>query len=130
MPKREINHPEKGDRKGGPFSSGIEIDGWLYVSGHGPVDMRTGTYVAGSIEEETDRTLHNILMVLEAAGYSREDIVKCTAHLADMNDFTGFNRAYREFFKDVAILPTRTTVQSVLWSGMKVEIDAIAKKTK
>jgi len=29
----------------------------------------------------------------------------------------------------VAVLPARTTVQSVIWGGMKVEIDVIARKS-
>jgi enamine deaminase RidA (YjgF/YER057c/UK114 family) len=39
-----------------------------------------------------------------------------------------FNTTYRAFFKDVPVLPARTTVQSVLWNAIKVEIDCIARK--
>ena len=56
------------------------------------------------------------------------DIVKCTVHLADMRDFDRYNAVYREFFKDAAVLPARTTVQSVLWKDIKVEIDCVARK--
>jgi len=63
--------------------------------------------------------------VLEAGGCSFEDVVKCTCHLANINDFDRFNRVYSEFSKNV--LPARTTVQSALWGGIKVEIDAIAR---
>jgi len=28
----------------------------------------------------------------------------------------------------IAVLPARTTVQSVLWNDMKVEIDCVARK--
>lgn len=130
MAKVEIKHPEKGDRPGGAYSAGVELNGWVFVSGHGPVDMSTGKYVAGTIEEETERTLRNIVLVLEEAGCTLKDVVKSTAHLSDMNEFTAYNRAYREFFKDVPVLPARTTVQSVLWGGMKVEIDVIACKPR
>jgi 2-iminobutanoate/2-iminopropanoate deaminase len=46
-------------------------------------------------------------------------------HLSDIGDFDGFNRTYAEFF--TGIRPARTTVQSVLWGGIKVQIDAIAR---
>ena len=46
-----------------------------------------------------------------------------------MNDFDRYNAVYRAFFKDVAVLPARTTVQSVLWNGIQVEIDCIARKS-
>ena len=46
-------------------------------------------------------------------------------HLAEIADFDGFDKTYREFFPGVT--PARTTAQSVLWGGIKVEIDAIAR---
>ncbi len=128
MSKIEITHPERGDWRGGAFSAAVEIDGWVFVSGHGPIDMATGRYIAATVEEETAHALRNLAGVLEAAGCTLEDVVKTTAHLADMDDFRAYNRAYREFFRDVPVLPARTTVQSVLWGGMKIEIDVVARK--
>jgi 2-iminobutanoate/2-iminopropanoate deaminase len=86
--------------------------------------MTTGAIVSGTIEEETRLTLQHVGKVLEAAGCTFDDVVKCTCHLADMNDFDRFNEVYRQFFP--GILPARTTVQSGL-GGIKVEIDAIAR---
>jgi 2-iminobutanoate/2-iminopropanoate deaminase len=53
-----------------------------------------------------------------------DDCVKVTAHLLNINDFDRYNAVYREFFSKP--YPARTTVQSGLWNGMLVEIDAIA----
>jgi len=125
MPKEEIKHPDK-KVVTGAYSAGVLIDGWLYVSGQGPIDMATGKVVRGSIEEETKMTLEHVGKVLEAAGFSFADVVKCTCHLAHIKDFDRFNQVYRSFFPGV--LPARTTVQSVLFGGIKVEIDAIARK--
>lgn len=122
--KRQINHPDK-TANTGPYSAGLVVDGWLYISGQGPVDMKLGKAVPGTIEEETQLTLDHIDKILKAAGCPRENVVKCTCHLADINDFSRFNAVYERFFTGVR--PTRTTVQSVLWSGIKIEIDAIAK---
>ncbi len=124
MPNQEVKHPDK-TASTGSYSAGLLRDGWLYVSGHGSLDLRTGAVVPGTVEEETRRTLEHIGKVLAAAGASFADIVKCTVHLANIGDFDGFDRAYREFFPGVK--PARTTVQSVLWGGLKVEIDAIAR---
>lgn len=112
----------------GAYSAAVEIDGWVYVSGQGPVDPRTALPVLSTIEEETILTLGHIEKILRAAGCSMDDIVKCTVHLQDMDDFDRFNAVYREFFKQVAVLPARTTVQSVLWKDIKVEIDCVARK--
>jgi 2-iminobutanoate/2-iminopropanoate deaminase len=126
MPKTEILHPDK-KVSTGAYSAGVLIDGWLYISGQGPLDLATGEVKRGTIEEETRLTLQHIGKILEAAGMTYDDVVKCTCHLSDINDFTRFNAVYRGFF--ARILPARTTVQSILGDGIKVEIDAIARKS-
>src|SRR5579864_5033964 len=97
MSKQEIKHLEKLVSTGS-YSAGILVDGWLFISGQGPLDLRTGQVVRGSIEEETRLTLSHIGKVLENAGYSFQDVVKCTCHLADIRDFDNFDRVYSEFF--------------------------------
>lgn len=109
----------------GAYSDGLIVDGWLYVSGQGPIDVATGTAVAGTIEEEVRLTLQNMGEVLKAGGCSFSDVVKCTVHLIDIETFGRFNEVYQEFF--TGTLPTRTTVQSHLGLGIKVEIDCIAR---
>jgi 2-iminobutanoate/2-iminopropanoate deaminase len=127
MLKREIKHPDK-EKTTGAYSAAVEIDGWVYVSGQGPVDPKTAQPVRGSVEEETLYTLTQIKRILEAAGCTLNDVVKCTVHLEDIDEFDRYNAVYKEFFKGVPILPARTTVQSVLWNDIKVEIDAVARK--
>jgi len=124
MPKIEVPHPDKAVSTGA-YSAGVAVDGWLYISGQGPLDMKTGEVVSGTIEEETRLTMSHIGAILKAAGCAFDDVVKCACHLADIRDFGRFNKTYAEFFQGV--LPARTTVQSVLGDGIKVEIDAIAR---
>jgi len=127
MPKREIKHPDK-EKNTGAYSAAVEIDGWVYVSGQGPVDPKTAQAVRGSIEEETRYTLTQIQKILAAAGCTLNDVVKSTVHLQDIDEFDRYNATYKDFFKDVPVLPARTTVQSVLWNDIKVEIDVVARK--
>jgi 2-iminobutanoate/2-iminopropanoate deaminase len=127
MPKREIKHPDK-EKSTGAYSAAVEADGWVYVSGQGPVDPKTAQPVRGTIEEETLYTLLQVQKILTAANCSLNAVVKSTVHLADIKEFDRYNAVYKNFFKDVAILPARTTVQSVLWNGIKVEIDVVARK--
>lgn len=127
MSKIEIKHPDKAVSTGA-YSAGVLVDGWLFISGQGPLDLSTGKVVTGTIEEETLLTLSHIKKIIEAAGGSVDDIVKCTVHLSDINDFDKYNAAYATFFP--GIKPARTTVQSVLSDGIKVEIDAIARINK
>lgn len=126
MSKIEISHPDK--RRVAPYSSAVACDGWLYVSGQGPVDYINGGKIEGTIQEETQLTLSHVEKILNAAGCTRDDVVKCTCHLSDINDFAAFNEVYMKFF--TGIRPARTTVQSVLWSNIKVEIDCVARIPK
>lgn len=121
--KRAIEPQGKQADTGG-YSSGVLVDGWLYISGQGPLDLSVGKVIEGSVAEQTKLTLENVAGVLRAAGGRLDDIVKCGAHLADIDDFAEYDAAYRAFFAGCT-LPARTTVQSGLL-GIKVEIDAIA----
>ncbi len=122
--KKEIKHPEKLVSTGS-YSAAIECDGWLFISGHAAQNLATGEVVRGTIAEETRLTLSHISTVLRQAGCTFGDVVKCTCHLADINDFEEFDKTYREFF--IGVKSARTTVQSVLGERIKVEIDAIAR---
>ena len=98
------------------------IDGWLYISGQGPLDLVTGKVVHGTIEEETRRTLEHIGKILEAADMSFHDVVKCTCHISDINNFTKFDSIYREFSREYF----RHALQFRAFRWIQVEIDAIA----
>lgn len=123
MSKIEIKHPDKAVSTGA-YSAGVLKNGMLFISGQGPLDLATGEVISGSIEEETLLTLSHIKKIIEAAGGTIDDIMKCTVHLENIEDFDRFNAAYASFF--TGIRPARTTVQSVLADGIKIEIDAIA----
>lgn len=126
MNKIKINHPEKDPTfVTGAFSDGILVDGFLFISGQASVDFKTSKFVLGTIEDETRRTLENIKAILKAAQASMEDVVKCTVHLSDINEFDRYNEIYAQYFQGTK--PARTTVQSVLGKGIKIEIDCIAK---
>ena len=124
MNKRAVIHPDRTtDFDTGAYSDGLVVGNLLFVSGQAAVDFKTSEFRLGTIEEETQRTLDNIRAIVKQAGATMDDVVKCTVHLADMREFGRFNAVYGTCFSDVK--PTRTTVQSVLDHGIKVEIDAI-----
>jgi 2-iminobutanoate/2-iminopropanoate deaminase len=125
--KTEIRHPAKKAHTGS-YSPAVLVDGWLYVSGQGPLDMATGAVISGTIEEEVRLTMTHIGTLLAEAGCTFDDVVKCTVHLADIRDFDRYDKVYASFFPGVR--PARTTVQSVLGGGIKVEIDCVARVAK
>lgn len=123
--KSKIVHPDReSNYVTGAYSDAVIANGLVYVSGQASVDFKNSTFVLGTIEEETIRTLENIKSILTAAGSSMNDVVRCTVHLADITEFDRYNKIYSEYFP--GIKPSRTTVQSVLVGGLRVEIDCIA----
>lgn len=126
MSKQKIVHPDRdANFVTGAYSDGVVVNDFLFVSGQACVDFKTSTFILGTIEEETIRTLDNVKAIIEAAGATMEDVAKCTVHLADINDFDRYNEVYATYFTGTK--PARTTVQSVLAESIKIEIDAIVK---
>ena len=126
MNKIQITHPDRAETfSTGAYSDGVVCGDLLFVSGQACVDFANSTFVLGTIEEETRRTLDNVRAIVEAAGASMDDALKATCHLADIADFRRFNEVYATYFS--GIRPARTTVQSVLDNGIKVEIDVVVK---
>ncbi|MDJ0987887.1 MAG: RidA family protein [Desulfobacterales bacterium] len=108
----------------GPYSQAIQAGNFLFVSGQVAIDPATGDIVAGGIEAQTDRVLKNVTAIIEAAGMSLQDVVKCSCFLKDMNDFAAFNAVYENTFGQ--ILPARETVEVArLPKDVLVEVSAI-----
>ncbi len=126
MPKRVIktlNAPQPI----GTYSQGIGADGFLFVSGQGAMDPKTGQLTATDIESQTRQVLSNVKGIVEASGLSLADLVKVTIYLKDMNDFKKMNEIYKSFFSEDP--PARTTIQAELpLPGMRIEIDVIAHR--
>lgn len=111
----------------GPYSQGIEANGFLFVSGQGAMDPKTGRLTATDIESQTRQVLSNVKSIVEASGLSLADLVKVTIYLKDMNDFKKMNEVYKSFFSEDP--PARTTIQAELpLPGMQIEIDVIAHR--
>ncbi len=111
----------------GPYSQGIEVNGFVYLSGQLPLDPATGTFPEGGIQEQTRQSLSNIEAILEAAGLTMQAVVKTTVFLADMGDFAAMNAVYEQFF--TAPFPARSAVSvKALPKGALVEIEVVAAK--
>lgn len=106
----------------GPYSHAIVANGFVYVSGQGPINPETGT-PPDEFQEQVRQTFRNLQTILEAAGSGLDSAVKVNAYLTDLTRFSQFNEVYKEFFGDEP--PARTTVGAPLL-GILVEIDCIA----
>jgi 2-iminobutanoate/2-iminopropanoate deaminase len=125
-PRRQIIQPE-GVARLPVFSSAVRSGDVLYLSGALGALQGTDvpTLVEGGIGPETRQTMANIVTVLDAAGLTLQDLVKCTVFLADIADYAAMNEAYVEFFPSDP--PARSALAgSGLALGALVEIECIA----
>lgn len=111
----------------GPYSQAILIDRQLYVSGQIPLNPETGQLETATIEQATTRVLQNIEALLQEAGFSKDDVVKVSIFMKNLEEFQAMNTIYAHFFTGVA--PARETVQvSRLPLDVNIEISCIAYK--
>jgi 2-iminobutanoate/2-iminopropanoate deaminase len=123
MPRRAITH----GISWGPYSTAVVAGNFCYVSGQAAIDPVTNKPSGGDIQAETRQTLENLKSVLEAAGYSLSDVVKCNVYLSDWDDWHKMNEAYTQYFpKDP---PARAAVEvGKMAEGLHLEIDCVAWK--
>ena len=123
---RRVIRTERAPAAIGPYSQAIAADGWLFCSGQVALDPATGQLVGADVGAQTERALQNLQGVLEKAGASLADVVRCTVYLRDMADFATMNAVYARFFPSEP--PARSTVAVAgLPKDARVEIDAIAR---
>lgn len=108
----------------GPYSQAYLAGNTLYCSGQISLDAKTGEFINGTIEEQTEKCIENIAEVLNAAGFDFSNIVKTTCFLSTMSDFAAFNEIYAKHFISK---PARSCVAAKeLPKGALVEIEIIA----
>ena len=123
---KRIIHTTHAPKALGPYSQATEQNGMLFISGQVPVNPANGE-IPESITEQTTQVLENIQAIIEEAGYTMKNIVKCTCLLDDMDNFKAMNEVYATYFPTEP--PARAAFGVVkLPLGVKVEIEAIAMK--
>ncbi len=124
---KRIISTEKAPAAIGPYSQAIEVNGTLYISGQVPIDPSIGKIVDGGIQEQTLQVMKNIGAILEAAGYSYDNVVKSTCLLSDMANFKTMNEVYGKYYSQNPPARAAFAVKE-LPLGALVEIETIAVK--
>jgi 2-iminobutanoate/2-iminopropanoate deaminase len=113
----------QGQRASATLTPGIRWGDVLYVSG------QTGTSrdaPDSTIQGQTKRALENVQKVVEAAGSTMANVLKCTVFLADVKDFAGMNSAYTQAFPKEPPARSTVVVAALVSPSAKVEIECIA----
>jgi reactive intermediate/imine deaminase len=108
-----------------PFSDAVRAGELIFVSGQLGIPPGGDALVPGGIEAETRQCLENIRAILERNGTGLSRVVKCTAFLADIEEWPRMNAVYREFFP--ASLPARSALAAGgLARDARIELECIA----
>lgn len=109
---------------------------FIYVSGtssrrednsHEGANVDASGDLVLDIKVQTRAVIKNIEKTLAVAGASLSNLVEISTYLVNMDDFTGYNEVYGEFF-DGENGPTRTTVavHQLPHPNLLIEIKAVA----
>jgi 2-iminobutanoate/2-iminopropanoate deaminase len=109
------------------YSQAVESNGVLYIAGQIPIDPATGKLVEGGISEQTEQVLKNIGEILNAAGYTFQDVIKSTCPLTNISNYADMNVVYGRYYYENS--PARAAFAVTgLPMGALVEIETIACK--
>ena len=124
--KKTINIPNA-PKPVGPYSQAIIHNDLMIASGQIAIDTNNGEIKKGSINEELNQILKNIDALLKEANLQRENILKCSIFLKNMNDFNEINEIYANYFNEP--FPARETVEVArLPKDVNIEISFMAAK--
>ncbi len=112
----------------GTYSQAVEVNNLIFTSGQVGIDPEKGKLVTGGMEAEARQVLKNIHLILIDAGLNKDNIIKLTVFLTDLNQFSIINETFKAFFEGTDF-PARSTVEvSKLPLGALVEIECIASR--
>ncbi|MEX2465462.1 MAG: RidA family protein [Gemmatimonadota bacterium] len=108
------------------YSPAIRSGDFIFLAGAvGSVPGGEFRLAEGGVGPETRQVLENLRHVIEAAGGTMDDMVKCTVFLADIEDYAAMNEVYVAFF------PSGPPARSAFATGglpfdARVEIECMA----
>jgi 2-iminobutanoate/2-iminopropanoate deaminase len=101
----------------------IRAGNLVFASGQLPA---RGADADTTIQGQTRSTLENVKRVLESAGTTMQQALKCTVFLVEGADFQGMNQVYREFWPVAPPARTTVVVKALVVPGAKLEIECMA----
>src|SRR5437763_52757 len=92
------------------YSEAMVAGPWVFAAGQIASDYKTGVpaearrhpsfpYYSSDIKLQTRYVLDNLKQTFEAAGSSLDNVVKAQVFLTDLDNFHGFDEAWKEYFK-------------------------------
>ena len=109
----------------GHYSQAVVHGGLVFVAGQLPIDPTSADRTVGSIEEQTERVLRNVEVILEAAGSGLDRVLQMTIYVSDLSHWGAVNATYARIMGDHR--PARAVVPvGELHYGYGIEVQAVA----
>jgi enamine deaminase RidA (YjgF/YER057c/UK114 family) len=121
MPKR-IVRSDRVHKSELPFAQATIAGGFMFVCCVGQ-DLN-GDFAIGDVRAQTQQCLDNIRALIEEAGGSMRDVVKCTVYVTDRADWQPMNDVYFANFVDDPPHRVSCIVSGLGAPDCLVEIDA------
>ena len=123
MPKRAIS-TDKVFKPALPFAQATVAGGFVFACSTGR--DRDGRFAVGDVRAQTRQTIENIRHLIEAAGGTLRDVVKCTVYVTDRANWAPMNEVYFEIFAEDPPHRVSSIVTGLGSPDCLVEIDATA----
>lgn len=116
---------ERAPAPGGHYSQAIRHGGLIYVSGQLPLRPDGTLEPDAGFDEQAQTALDNLFAILRAADSDPRRLLKVTAYIVGIGNWSKFNAIYAAALGDTR--PARAVVPvPELHYGCLIEIDAIA----
>lgn len=109
------------------ISQGVRIGDTVYVSGQVAFDPDGNVVGQGDMGAQARRVFQNMRDVLETAGASMGDVVKITAFLVDMSQYSDYAAARTEAFPNGDVATATVGAPTLVSPDLLVEVEAIAQ---
>jgi enamine deaminase RidA (YjgF/YER057c/UK114 family) len=108
------------------YSRAVRIGDRILVSGTTATDEDGDPVAPGDPAAQMRRALETVVDAIEAAGGTREHVVRTRLYVTDADDWEAVGEVHREFFGDVRPASTMVEVSGLLGPEYVVEIEAEA----
>jgi|LAHS01.1.fsa_nt_gb 2-iminobutanoate/2-iminopropanoate deaminase len=126
---QECMNLEPNKKKDHPYSDGLRLGDYLWISGQLPLDCKTEKIAGKTMQQQTCQAMKNICTVLKSYDLTVDHLMRVTIYMTDMAQYDEMNEAYAAFFGEN--FPTRSVVGvTALPYGALIEIEGYALDTR
>ena len=108
-----------------PFSPGVRVGDFLFVSGNVGMGSDGNLVGLGDCEAQSRQTMVNIRAIVEAAGATMADVVKITCFLTNMADYPAYSKVRAEIWPSSPPASSTVAVAALVRPELLVEVEAV-----